>query len=410
MRSRKAAVAFIFVTVLLDMLALGIVLPVLPKLVERFLNGDTARAATIYGVFGSAWALMQFISMPLLGALSDRYGRRPVILFSCVGLACDQVLMALAPNLTWLFVGRLISGVSAANISTAYAYIADVTAQHDRARAFGLIGTAAGMGLVLGPALGGALGAVGPQVPFWLAAALSAANALYGWFVLPESLPPERRQEFAWSKANPIAALKLLKSHRQLLGLATTDFLFQLARIVLPSTAVLYIGHRYGWGETAAGLVLASIGASALIVQGGLVGPVVKRFRERRALLAGLAFGAAGMLVFGLAPSGLVFAAGIPLLALWGFIEPSAQALMTNRVNESEQGRLQGAASCVQAVAGMIGPAIFTQAFAFFIAADRSVELPGAPFVMAALLLAGGVAVAWRTTHGKRSTQSKKLY
>ena len=409
MRSRKAAVAFIFVTVLLDMLALGIVLPVLPKLVERFLNGDTARAATIYGVFGSAWALMQFISMPLLGALSDRYGRRPVILFSCVGLACDQVLMALAPSLR-----RCLSPgsppASAANISTAYTYIADVTAQHDRARGFGLIGTAAGMGLVLRPALGGALGAVGPQVPFWLAAALSAANALYGWFVLPESLPPERRQEFAWSKANPIAALKLLKSHRQLLGLATTDFLFQLARIVLPSTAVLYIGHRYGWGETAAGLVLASIGASALIVQGGLVGPVVKRFRERRALLAGLAFGAAGMLVFGLAPSGLVFAAGIPLLALWGFIEPSAQALMTNRVNESEQGRLQGAASCVQAVAGMIGPAIFTQAFAFFIAADRSVELPGAPFVMAALLLAGGVAVAWRTTHGKRITQTKKLY
>ena len=398
MKSRKAALAFIFVVVLLDMLALGIVIPVLPKLVERLSSGDTARAAEVFGVFGTAWALMQFFAMPVLGALSDRYGRRPVILFSCLGFGLDHVLMALAPNLAWLFVGRVISGITAANISTAYAYIADVTPPQERAGAFGIMGMAFGVGFVLGPAVGGLLGGFDPRLPFWVAAGLSLANALYGWFVLPESLPPERRSPFSWTKANPVGALALLRSQRQLLGLATANFLAQLAHVVLPSVTVLYAGYRYGWDETAVGLMLAGVGVCSMIVQGGLVRPAVARFGERRAMLCGLVFGIAGFAIYGAAATGSVFLIGVPVMALWGLTSPSVQALMTRRVDASAQGRLQGATASLQAIAGLIGPGIFTQTFAAFIGPRAELHMPGAPFYVAALLLGASLVVAWRAT------------
>src|SRR5712691_795049 len=224
---RRAAFIFVFITVLLDMLALGIVIPVLPKLVVDFLSGDTARAAEIYGIFGTVWALMQFIFSPVHGALSDRFGRRPLILISNFGLALDYVLMALAPNLWWLFVGRVISGITAASISTAYAYVADVTPPQDRAARFGMLGVAFGAGFILGPAIGGLAGSVDPRLPFWIAAALSLANAAYGFFILPESLPPERRSPFRWRRANPIGSLVLLRSHKRLAAFATVNFLGQ---------------------------------------------------------------------------------------------------------------------------------------------------------------------------------------
>jgi DHA1 family tetracycline resistance protein-like MFS transporter len=227
--------------VLLDMLALGTIVPVLPKLVVTFLNGDTAAAAEIYGVFGTAWALMQFLCSPLLGALSDRFGRRPVVLISNFGLGLDYVVMALAPSLWWLFVGRVVSGITAASISTGFAYVADVTPPEDRAARFGMLSVAFGAGFVLGPALGGLAGGIDPRLPFWIAAALSLANALYGLFVLPESLPRERRALFEWRRANPLGSLALLRSHRELLGLASVYFLGQLAHAVLPSVTVLYM-------------------------------------------------------------------------------------------------------------------------------------------------------------------------
>lgn len=400
MKSRKATLAFIFVVVLLDMLALGIVIPVLPKLVERLAAGDTARAAEVYGVFGTAWALMQFLAMPVLGALSDRYGRRPVILLSCLGLGLDHVLMALAPNLAWLFVGRLISGITAANISTAYAYIADVTPPKERAGAFGMMGMAFGVGFVLGPAAGGLLGGFDPRLPFWVAAALSLANACYGWFVLPESLAPERRGPVSWAKANPVGALTLLRSQPRLFGLAAANFLSQLAHVVLPSVTVLYAGYRYSWDETAVGLMLAGVGVCSVIVQGGLVRPAVARFGERRALLCGLAFGAAGFAIYGVATTGPVFLIGVPVMALWGLTSPAVQALMTRRVGPAEQGRLQGATASLQAIAGLIGPGIFTQTFAAFIGSRAEWHMPGAPFYVAALLLTASFAVALRATRG----------
>ncbi len=398
MSARPAALAFIFALVVVDVIAMGVVIPVLPKLVETFKGGDTAAAAEVYGVFGTAWALMQFLSMPILGALSDRYGRRPVILVSCLGLGCDYVLMALAPNLWWLFVGRVVSGITAASFSTAFAYIADVTPPEKRAASFGMIGAGFGLGFTLGPALGGVLGGVDPRLPFWVAGALTLLNAAYGWLVLPESLPAEKRSAFSWKRANPVGSLRLLRSHPELFGLAAVLFLMQLSHVVFPAVTVLYMGYRYGWGEMAVGLVLAAVGVASMVVQGGLIRPVVKRIGERRALGIGLAFGAAGMAIYGLAPSGAIFLAGIPVMALWGFAGPSAQSLMSQRVSPSEQGQLQGANSAMQAITGMIGPALFTQAFAQAIGSGAGPHVPGVPFLLAAGMLVLAGVLAWRVT------------
>src|SRR3954465_5627537 len=290
----RAAFAFIFITVLLDMLALGIVIPVLPTLVSGFVGGSAASTAEMLGIFGPAWGLMQFLFPAMMGAPSGRFGRRPVILISNIGLGLDYILMALAPSLWWLFVGRVISGITAASISTGFAYVADVTPADQRAARFGMLGVAFGVGFVIGPALGGLAGAVDPRLPFWIAAGLSLANALYGWLILPESLPVQSRMAFAWKRANPLGALKLLRSRRELFGLAAVNFLDAVAHAVLPSMGVLYMLYRYGWDERAVGFVLAGVGACSMIVQGGLIGPVVKRFGERRTLLAGLVFGVGG--------------------------------------------------------------------------------------------------------------------
>jgi DHA1 family tetracycline resistance protein-like MFS transporter len=395
---RRAAVIFIFITVLLDMLAIGMMIPVLPRLVVAFRGGDTVSAAEVFGVFGTAWALMQFLFSPVQGALSDRFGRRPVILLSNLGLGLDYILMAVAPSLTLLFVGRVISGITAASISTSFAYIADVTPPEKRAGSFGIIGTAFGVGFVLGPAIGGLLGAVDLRLPFWGAAALSLLNFLYGLLVLPESLPPERRVAFAWTRANPVGSLLLLRSYPQLVGLSTVNFLQNLAHVVLPSVFVLYASYRYGWDERAVGLTLAGVGVCSAIVQGGLVRPIVARVGERWAMLIGLACGAVGFAIYGAATTGALFCLGVPVMALWGLTGPSTQALMSRRVSSTEQGRLQGAQSSLQGVAGLIGPGLFTLAFAHGIMPERGWELPGAPFLLAALLLLGGIAVGLRAT------------
>ena len=393
---RKAALAFILVTVALDMLAIGMIVPVLPKLVETMLGGDTARAARVYGLFGTVWALMQFVFSPVLGALSDRFGRRPVVLISNFGLGLDYVLMALAPTVGWLFVGRVISGITAASISTAGAYIADVTPPERRAASFGMIGAAFGVGFIVGPAFGGLLGAIGPRVPFWVAAGLSLASAMYGLFVLPESLPAEQRGRFSWRTASPLGSLRLLRSHAELLGLAGVHFLHRLAHDVLPSTMVLYAGYRYGWDARAIGLFVAAVGAGSVLVQGTLVRSIVARFGERRVLLAGLCCGVVAFLVFGFAPSGGLFVAGIPIMSLWGMSGPSLQGLMTRRLAPDEQGQLQGALASVQGVAGLVGPALFTQTFAAFIGPLGGGRLSGAPFVVASGLLAVALGLAAR--------------
>jgi DHA1 family tetracycline resistance protein-like MFS transporter len=393
---RRAAVAFIFVTILLDMFALGIILPVLPKLVESFVDHDTANAARIFGLFGTAWALMQFFFSPILGGLSDRFGRRPVVLLSNFGLALDYVLMALAPSLVWLFVGRVISGITSASISTSFAYIADITPPERRAAVFGKVGAAFGAGFILGPAVGGLLGGMDPRLPFWVAAGLSFANTLYGLFVLPESLPKHLRAPFRWRNANPLGALKLLRSNAVLAGLSVVIFISQLGHVVLPSTFVLYATFRYGWDEKTVGLTLAMVGVCAMLVQGAAIGPIVKRFGERNALLLGLGCGTLGFLIFGAAPTGQLFWLGIPVMALWGVAGAATQGLMTTLVNPDQQGQLQGATNSVQSVSELVGPFLFTLTFAYFIGAEAPLILPGAPFLLAAALLALALVIAAR--------------
>ena len=389
----RRALAFIFCTVALDVLALGVMIPVLPTIVLGFMNGDTAGAAEMFGVFATVWALMQFLCSPLLGALSDRYGRRPVILISCLGLGLDYIFMALAPSLLLLFVGRVVSGITSATIGTSFAYIADVTKPDERAKAFGLVGMAFGLGFVVGPAIGGLLGGLDPRLPFWVSAAACLANAAFGWFVLPESLPPEKRMAFSWKRASPVGSLKLLASQRQLLGLASVDFLGNFAHQVLPAVFVLYAGHRYGWGEVTVGLTLAFVGVCTAVVQGLLIGPIVRRIGARAAVVVGLLAGATGMSIYGLAATGPWFWAGVPVMAFWGVAGPALQDMMTRHVSGSEQGQLQGAASASRSVAGLIAPGIFAVLFAWTID-----TLPGAAFLLAGGLLAAAALVTWFVT------------
>ena len=393
--ARRAALIFIFVTVLIDILAFGLIIPVLPHLVERFVGGDTRTAAWWVGIFGTVFAAIQFFSAPIQGALSDRYGRRPVILLSCLGLGLDFVFMALAPTLMWLFVGRVISAITSASFTTANAYIADVTPPEKRAGAFGMIGMAFGLGFIVGPMLGGWLGHFDLRWPFWAAAALALCNFLYGLLVLPESLPPERRSaRFEWKQAHPVGALRLIGQYPQLYALAAVVLLSNLAHYVYPSVFVLYADYRYGWGPMAVGQVLAVVGVCSALVQGLLVRRVVPKFGEANTLVLGLLAGTMGFAAYGLAPLGWMFLAAIPVMALWGLAGPAAQALITREVGADVQGRIQGAMASLISLAGIVGPTLYTGAFAAFIGAKAPVELPGMPWYIASALLATALALA----------------
>jgi len=391
--SRRAALGFIFVTVLLDMLAFGIIAPVLPGLIASFLRGDIARSSEYMGVFATIFALMQLFFSPIIGALSDRYGRRPAILLSNFGLGLDYFVMALAPSVGWLFLGRVLSGITSSSLSTANAYISDVTPAERRAQSFGMLAVAFGIGFIMGPAVGGWLGAIAPRLPFWVAGGLGLLNALYGLLVLPESLPRERRQtQLRWKSANPVGALKLLRSHSELFGLAMVNFLGYLAHDVYPTVWVLYTTYRYAWDQKAIGISLAVVGIASILTSAVLVGPVVRRLGERHAMFVGLLFGAFGFVLFGWAPVGWVYLAAIPINALWGLAGPPAQSLMTQRVSPSEQGELQGAIGSLRGIATVIGPGIFAGVFAAFIDPRRA--FPGAPWYLAALLLFISLIVA----------------
>jgi MFS transporter, DHA1 family, tetracycline resistance protein len=393
---RRAAFAFVFATVAIDLLALGVMIPVLPKLILQFEGGDTQKAAWWTGAFGFAWAAMQFVASPLLGALSDRFGRRPVILLSNLGLGLDYLLMALAPSVTWLLVGRMISGATSASFGTASAYIADVTPPEQRAARFGMLGAAFGLGFVVGPAVGGMLGAVDLRLPFWGAGALTLVNFLYGVLVLPESLPVEKRAPFTLAGANPLASLRLLRSPA-LLGLSIACAFMYLAHEALPHTYVLYTHHRYAMDTTMVGWTLAAVGVSSTIVQAALVGPVVARLGARPTLLLGLAFGVVGMALMGLAPTTGWFFAAIGVQALWGLGGPPLQALLANTVDAAQQGKLQGALASLRGVTGMIGPVLMTSVFAWGIGAD----VPGASFLLSAALLVGALTAS--TIAGRRA-------
>ncbi|MGJ0509677.1 MAG: TCR/Tet family MFS transporter [Methylocystis sp.] len=393
---REAAFVFILITVALDMLALGVIIPVLPKLVVQFEGGDLQSAARVVGFFGFAWAAMQFLFQPVLGALSDHFGRRRVVLASNLGLGLDYVFMALAPSLPFLFVGRLISGATAASVSTANAYISDITPPEKRAGRFGLIGAAFGLGFILGPAIGGVLGAHDLRFPFWAAAAFSLANFLYGFFILPESLPPEKRTpKIVWRSANVLGSLEFLRRTPALTLLAGALFLSYLAHESLPALFVLYTQQRYNWDASTTGWALAIVGISQTIVSGALVRPAVARLGERTTLMIALTSGALGFLAYAFAPTGALFMAAPPLIALWGMANPSFQGLATRLAGATEQGRLQGALGSLRGVSGMVGPLIFTQIFALSVAWD---VFPGAGYFIAAALLATSLALRLKAT------------
>jgi MFS transporter, DHA1 family, tetracycline resistance protein len=396
---RHAALGFIFVTVLLDMLSFSIIVPLLPKLISDFLNGDMARASVYIGLFTTTWALMQFVFAPVLGLLSDRFGRRPVILVSNFGLALDFFVMALAPSIGWLFLGRVLSGITSASIPTATAYIADVTVPEKRSKAFGLLGAAFGIGFILGPAIGGWLGNHNPRLPFWVAGVGSLVNFCYGLFILPESLPPELRQAtLQWKNANPVGALRLLRSHAQLMGLATVNFLGYVVHEIYVTVYVLYVIYRFGWNPRMIGISLAIVGIASMAAY-SLVGPIVARLGERRTLLTGLFCAAAGFAIFGW-PSPVIFMVAIPINAFWALAGSTSQSLMSQHVSPSEQGELQGALASLRGVAMLFGPGIFSLTFAYFIAPQHL--LPSAPWYLASLLMLVSLAVAWSVAKEKK--------
>ncbi|HET9097337.1 MAG TPA: TCR/Tet family MFS transporter, partial [Candidatus Baltobacteraceae bacterium] len=386
MNKRQAALAFIMVTVSFDMLAFGIIAPVFPKLVLGFLGGNMADAAKWFGLFATAFAIMQLVCSPVLGLLSDRFGRRPVIILSNLGTGLDFIIMALSPTIRWLFAGRVISGITTASITTAYAYISDVTSRENRAAAMGKVGAAFGVGFIVGPAIGGVLGNIDPRLPFWVCAGLSLANTLYGFFVLPESLAAEHRHtRFAWERANPFGALKLLRSHPELSKLAVINFIEYVAHEVLPVVFALYVMYRYTWNLAQVGWSLAVVGLSIAVVQSVVMQPAIRWLGERRSLVTGLAFGTAAFALTGFAPNGIVVLAGIALMALWGLAGPPAQSLMTHRVSVKEQGELQGALGSLRSIAMLIGPGLFSGLFAYSIDLKAHAwQVPGAAWYLAA--------------------------
>jgi DHA1 family tetracycline resistance protein-like MFS transporter len=391
---RRAAFGFIFASAVASAISIGIMVPVLPSLLKSFTGGDTASATDWNVLFAVCGGAMGFIAGPILGLLSDRYGRRPVLLISLGGLGLDFIFMAFAPSLWWLFVGRLISGATSGLFSTANAYVADVTPPDQRARAFGWMGSAFTIGFLAGPAIGGLLGDYDLRYPFMAAAALTLVNAIYGMIVLPESLSPAHRaKHFDWRRANPLGSLKLLRSHHELLPLASVGFLNQLANMVWPSVFVLYTSYRYGWTPALTGVIMMVGSTFGVFVQSFLVGPIVRRFGERGALAGGTAASVVGQAWAGLAPTGLLYCFGMPINSLSGILIPGLQGLMTRLVGPTEQGQLQGANQSLMGMASVLGPILYGLSFAWSVRHPEW-HLPGLPLLLSSFTMLLSLSLA----------------
>lgn len=396
MRRRHASLIFILVTVFLDVLGIGLIIPVLPELVTELSGGDTSGGSRVYGLFVAVYAAMQFLFAPLLGALSDRYGRRPVLLISLFGAGVDYLVLAVSPNLAWLFVARLVAGITAANITVANAYIADVSKPEDRAKNFGLVGAMFGLGFIVAPMVGGLLGNIGLRIPFLAAAVVVLANWLYGYFVLPESLPAERRKPFTLKEANPLGSLLNLRRFAGVLDLAAVLFFSNMAHVALQSVWVLYTGYRYGWGPLANGLALAVVGVLTVLVQGLLVRPVLKRFGEWGTALIGLSASVVSFTLYGLASEGWMLIAAMFVGGLGGLAGPAVQGLVSKSVSDREQGSAQGALASLGSLTAVLSPLISTAVFAYFTGASAPLQLPGAPFFLGTAMLVAGVLLTLR--------------
>ena len=394
---RRPALGFIFVTVVLTVLGFGLLIPVLPGLVTEFLGRDVSAGSYSYGWLVSVYALMQFFGAPVLGALSDRFGRRKVILMALAGSSLDYVVMALAPNLAVLFVARMIGGLTAGVMSAANAYVADVTPPEKRAQGFGLIGAAFGLGFIIGPLVGGLLGSIDLRLPFWAAAGCAALNWLYGFFVLPESLAPEKRRAFSWKRANPVGALMALKRFPAVLGLAESYFVLTLAQMMLFSIWALYTAHRYRWDPQQVGFSLAAVGVMGVVVQAGLARRIIGRVGDMRAVVFGLVLSAVAQTLYGLAPSAWMVYAIIGVSSFAGIAGPAMQSYITKHVPPDEQGGVQGIYAGLASLAGIPGPLISTWSFGWAVEPGRAEWLVGLPFFIAASLVVIALVLATRS-------------
>jgi MFS transporter, DHA1 family, tetracycline resistance protein len=403
MRNRRASVVFVLITLFIDILGMGLVIPILPRLVQHLLGGAVGDASFAYGLLVSIYSVMQFLCAPVLGALSDRFGRRPIILLALAGLGVDYVLLSVAPDIWWLVLGRVVAGALGATYTPAGAYIADVSPPEKRAANFGLIGVAFGLGFIAGPALGGLLGQSDLRLPFMVCAGLTFGNFLFGLLVMPESLRPENRRAIDWTQTNPVGALRAVWRYRSVATIVPIFFAAQLAQQALQTVWVPYTSFRFAWSVSDVGLSLAIVGLLFGVSQGALVRPVVGRFGELRTLMVALIVAVLGMLLFGLASQGWMMYActGLYCLGL-GLLGPSAQGLMSRSVPANEQGLLQGAVTSVMTGSAIIAPPIANGVFAVFISPQAPLTLPGAPFFLGSLLCLVALVLATRQSSSAR--------
>ena len=385
---RKAAIGFIFVTLLIDVIGFGVIIPVMPELLENLAHVDNAMAASYSGYLLIAFAIMQFLFSPVLGNLSDQYGRRPILLMSLFGFGVDYIFLFLSPSYGWLFVGRIIAGITGASFTTAAAYIADISTPENRAQNFGLIGAAFGVGFMIGPALGGALGTYfGPKSPFLFAAGLTFLNWLYGFFILPESLSPENRRKFDFKRANPIGSLKMLSRYPVIIGLVVSIFLIYLSTHAVQSTWVFYTKEKFNWNASERGFSLFFVGLMVAIIQGGLIRIIIPKLGQTKSVYVGLALYAFGFLLFGIAYKGWMMYSFTAIYCLGGIAGPALQGIMSGQVSPNEQGELQGALTSVMSLTSIFGPFLMTGLFTYFTETGTPFYLPGAPMFMGALLM-----------------------
>ncbi|MCT4075100.1 TCR/Tet family MFS transporter [Elizabethkingia anophelis] len=394
-KKTKTAIGFIFITMLIDITGWGIIIPVIPKLIEELIHGDISEAAKYGGWLSFAYAFTQFIFAPLVGNLSDKYGRRPIILISLLGFAIDYVFLALSPNIIWLFIGRVIAGMTGASITTASAYIADISTEENRAKNFGLIGAAFGMGFIIGPVLGGLLGQFGSRVPFYAAAVLCLINFIYGYFILPESLDKDHRRAFEWKRANPIGSLFMLKKHPKISGLILVLILVYIGAHAVQSNWSYFTMYMFGWKEKEVGLSLGLIGLLVGLVQGVLIRWINPKIGNERSIYYGLGLYAIGMLLFAFATeSWMMFAFLVPY-CLGGICGPALQSVITENVSKQEQGELQGALTSLMSATAIIGPPLMTNLFFYFTHDQAPFQFPGAPFFLAFIMLGMGTVIAY---------------
>ncbi len=392
---KQAAIGFIFITMLIDITGWGIIIPVIPKLIQELIHGDISEAAKIGGWITFAYAITQFIFAPLIGNLSDKYGRRPIILISLFAFSLDYILLAFAPTITWLFVGRIIAGISGASITTASAYIADVSTPENRAKNFGMIGAAFGLGFIIGPVMGGMLGQYGSRVPFYAAAILCLLNFLYGYFILPESLSKENRREFSLKRANPIGAFLNLRKYPQLIGLVISIFLLYVASHAVHSNWSYFVMYQFNWDERMVGLSLGAVGLLVGIVQGVLIRWINPRLGNEKSIYVGMALYAIGMFLFAAATeSWMMFVFLIPY-CLGGIAGPAMQAVISNQVPANEQGEIQGTLSSLMSASAIVGPPMMSMVFYYFTHKEAPFQFPGAPFVLGGILMIVSTLIAY---------------